>query len=346
MKWAFRIIGGLVAVCVALVAALAIYLFATALRPARPVGFQQAMIADPGRAPIPVSIWYPTDAKLGFVLLGFTGQRVASGGRVTGADLPLVVISHGTGGGAMSHIDTAMALAEAGFVVAAPTHPGDNFQDDSAVGTTGWLVNRSRDLSRVTDFMIGRWDGHSGLDPRRIGVFGFSAGATTALIAAGGTPDLGRIAPQCAEHPEFVCQLRKAGTTFASPPPSDWTHEPRFAAAVIAAPGLGFTFEPDGLSKVRLPVQLWSGAADASAPYATNAGTVRRLLPIAPEFHSVAGASHYAFLAPCGLIGPPVICRDAAGFDRDAFHESFNAAVVGFFKAHLPAHPATDPEGP
>ena len=98
MKWVFRIVGGLVGLGVVLIATLAISLFASALRPSRPVGFQQIMVADPGRAPIPVSVWYPTDAKPGFVLLGSVGQRVASDGPVTGDRLPLVVISHGTGG--------------------------------------------------------------------------------------------------------------------------------------------------------------------------------------------------------------------------------------------------------
>ena len=106
MKWVLRIVGGLVGLGVVLIATLAISLFASALRPSRPVGFQQIMVADPGRAPIPVSVWYPTDAKPGFVLLGSVGQRVASDGPVTGDRLPLVVISHGTGGAAISHADT------------------------------------------------------------------------------------------------------------------------------------------------------------------------------------------------------------------------------------------------
>src|SRR3546814_8676677 len=104
----------------------------------------------------------------------------------------MVVISHGTGGGGMSHADTALALAEAGFVVAAPTHTGDNCRDDSAVGTSDWLVDRSRHISRVTDFMTDSWTNHARLDGERVGVFGLSAGATTALIVMGGVPDLGR----------------------------------------------------------------------------------------------------------------------------------------------------------
>ena len=48
---------------------------------------------------------------------------------VTGAKLPLVVFSHGTIGWFGGHHDTAAALADAGFVVAAINHPGDNAKD-------------------------------------------------------------------------------------------------------------------------------------------------------------------------------------------------------------------------
>src|SRR3546814_11438060 len=95
----------------------------------------------------------------------------------------------------------------------------------------------------------------------------------------GGVPDLGRVSKHCAERPEFVCKLRRAGPPLRNPGPPGWTHDRRIAAAVLAAPGLGFTFEPEGLSAVEAPVQLWAGADDQIVPYATNAGTVRRLLP-------------------------------------------------------------------
>lgn len=337
MKFVLKILGGIVAVFLVLVAALAIYIFAAAPRPSRPVGFQQVVVTDAGHRPIAVNIWYPTDSKPGFVFLGSAAEWVASKGRVEGAGLPLVIISHGTGGASMSHPDTALALAEAGFVVAAPTHTGDNFRDDSEVGTSDWLVDRSRHVSRVADFMINTWPDRGHLDGKRVGIFGFSAGATTALIAIGGVPDLGRVETQCASHPEFVCQLRKAGTHLRNPAPSSWTHDPRITAAVVAAPGLGFTFEPEGLSSIKAPVQLWLGAEDHTVPYDTNAGPVRRLLPTPPEFYSVPGAGHYAFLPPC-RIGPPLLCKDGPGFDRAAFHKTFNRSVVAFFTAHLAAH--------
>ena len=53
-------------------------------------------------------------------------QTVALGGAILGKGLLLVLISHGTSGSLSSHYDTALALAEAGFVVAALTYTGDN----------------------------------------------------------------------------------------------------------------------------------------------------------------------------------------------------------------------------
>jgi predicted dienelactone hydrolase len=279
------------------------------------VSVRQTTVDDPGHARIPVAIWSPANPP-------------------AGAALPLVSISHGTGGGLSGHVDTARALAEAGFVVVAPTHPGDNFQDQASVGRPEWLSDRARHLSKVIDYMFTRWAGHAALVPNRVGMFGFSAGATTALIGIGGVPDLGRVPAHCARRPELVCRLM-------APPAADaprpvWTRDRRIAAAVLAAPGLGFAFEPASLANVRVPLQLWVGSADQIVPYETNAGLLRASLPPL-DFHRVEGAAHLSFLTPCAPDGPPALCQDGPGFDRAAFHRAFNRSLVTFFRDHLGA---------
>jgi predicted dienelactone hydrolase len=89
---------------------------------------------------------------------------------------------------------------------------------------------------------------------------------------------------------------------------------------------------------VNVPVQLWAGAADENVPPATNAAVVRRGLPTAPQFHLVERAGHFSFLPPCGLLKPllpKMLCADAEGFDRKAFHKDFNEEVVTFFGTTL-----------
>src|SRR5580693_10524696 len=219
------------------VAAFAISMLAAT--PALSAGFEQIMVPDPDGAPLEVGIWYPSAAPAAPQPLGLFRQTVATGGAVAGRGLPLIVMSHGTGGSFEGHYDTALALAEAGFVVAAVTHTGDNYRDHS--GFTH-VENRPRHIKALVDFMLASWPHHDLIDPARIGMFGFSAGGFTALVTIGGTPDMSTIAPYCAAHPnEWSCRMIKerhisvsANTTSQSTAAPDWVHDPRIAAAVIA----------------------------------------------------------------------------------------------------------------
>ena len=338
MKLLFKLVGGLLGVVVLCVLGLVAFLALSANRPVHPLGVQQMLVADSGHPPIAVTIIYPTNHATSLVWLGTGFAHLARNAAITGGRHPLVVISHGTGASSTSHFDTAIALAEAGYVVAAPLHNGDNFRDMSEVGTSEWFIDRARQVVRVNDFMLDHWKNRDHLDPKRLGLFGFSAGGTTALIVIGGTPDLSRIAPLCKSHPEFVCQLQKPGVTMRIPAPTEWAHDTRVTAAVVVAPGYGFTFEPNGLSAVHARVQLWEGSADDRLPLATNAGAVRRLLPEPPEFHLVNNAGHLSFLMPCGALErllSKTLCTDPPGFDRTAFHKQFDASVVAFFNENL-----------
>lgn len=336
MKWIYRIV---VAV-VALAGAAIVLAYATALTGERPVGFEITQAADADGTTFPVGVWYPTTehpwptAQIGVVLM-----NVARNAPVTGRDLPLVVISHGNGGGPQSHADLALALASAGYVVAAPMHAGDNFLDSGAAGSANLFGARNRQLRSTIEHLLAKWPGHVAIDAEKIGAFGFSAGGFTVLTVIGARPDLRRVAEQCARASEFVCEvLRHFRSPLVEPGGATggrFETSPRIRAAVLAAPGLGFTFDPATLSDVPVPVQLWSGDQDDKVPYATNARIIGEGLGPTAEVHRVPGASHTSFLVPCGLLRPAELCDDPGGFDRPAFHRTMNAAVVAFFDRTL-----------
>jgi predicted dienelactone hydrolase len=309
--------------------------------PALSAGFEQVMVPDPGGAPLEVGIWYPSEAPATSQRLGLFEQTVANGGAVAGRGLPLIVMSHGTGGSFEGHYDTAIALAEAGFVVAAVTHTGDNYRERTQVGR---LENRPRHIKVLIDYMLASWRQHDTIDPSRIGMFGFSAGGFTALVTIGGTPDLSTVAPYCTAHPdEWSCRMIKERniSVSANTPAPDWVHDPRIAAAVIASPAVGYAFSAKSLSAVTVPIQLWRGDSDEILPHPNYAQAVYDRLAVKPEYHVVPNAGHFAFLAPCTpslAAMVPEICHDPEHFDRTAFHREFNPAVVAFFKAKLPAH--------
>src|ERR1700733_4953232 len=196
------------------------------------VGFQHFGITDPQGPPIEVGVWYPTGAAPKLEAIESNQQMVALDAAVEGAGLPLVVISHGHGGSYAGHLDTATALANAGFIVAALSHHGDSWRDP---GNPTAVWERPRQLKLLIDYMLGAWGDHSRIDANRVGAFGFSAGGFTVLVAAGGEPDLATITDHCKAHPAFeVCQI--VGEHPSLPLETDivWTHDLRIKAVVSA----------------------------------------------------------------------------------------------------------------
>jgi predicted dienelactone hydrolase len=296
------------------------------------VGFRKIAIPNGDDPPLELGIWYPTLTQGSPQPLEFYTQDVAPDAPVSGHDLPLIIISHGKGGSLAGHYDTALALARAGFVVAAPTHTGDNWRDRSR---TGRVAERPRHIHAVIDYMLSAWPERVALDPARIGVFGFSLGGFTMLVAAGGEPDLAKSLP-----PSYRAANAAPTPTRPAPgaAPGVWVHDPRIKAAVIAAPALGLAFVPDGLKQVTLPVQLWFAEADSVLAGPDYGRSVRDALPRPVDDHVVPGADHWDFLAPCSAAlaqAARQVCGEIGGFDRTAFHRTFNAAVVAFFQAAL-----------
>lgn len=337
MKWFRRVFIVIVVFACGVVG----YAVLTAQRTDHAIGFETIQTTAAQGKPFAVGVWYPTQAQpLPTTLLGVTLMDVARDAPISGDALPLIVISHGNGGGPASHVDLALALANAGYVVAAPMHTGDNYANQSAVGSVSWLPERTREIHATIDYVLNTWQGHDRINPERIGAFGFSAGGFTVLTAIGAQPDLGSIATQCAESPEFVCELLRSVNSpllnTDTPMMGDaFAPDSRIKAAVVAAPGLAFTMVPHGLDNVRVPIQLWSADNDINVPSATNSDLVHKALGSRVEFHSVAGASHFSFLTPCGLVAPPDFCSDQGEFDRKAFHTSMNSNVLAFFEKNM-----------
>ncbi len=302
-------------------------------------GYERLQATDGEQKPLEVALWYPTEAAAEGVDLGPFTLNIARGGAVAGKGLPLVVISHGNGGSSLGHHDTAVALAEAGFVVAAVTHTGDNHADQSKEAL---MMERPRHVSRVIDHLLTKWRDRDRIDAKRIGVFGFSSGGFTALVVVGGAADLGRVGPHCAQHrSDYACQViarRPNEAAAAGVAGVQSGRDARVRAAVVVAPALGFTFTKASLAAISVPIQLWRAEDDVVLPHPWYAEAVRAGLPKSVDYREVPKAGHFDFLAPCtprfASMAPP-LCSSQPGFDRVAFHREFNAAVVAFFEKAL-----------
>jgi predicted dienelactone hydrolase len=213
----------------------------------------QLLNSDPG---LTGAIWYPCAWQAEHVTLG--NLAVAADFNlmgvkdcpVTGAKLPLVILSHGHTGWFGANHDTAEALADAGFVVAAINHPGDNGNDPSHGDDPSVFASRPSDMVRLLNFMLHDWKDKAVIDPARIGVFGFSMGGYTGLVLMGVVPDSGRFAEVCKDK-TGACQQLHSGEALPNPP-----HDARIKTAAIVDPAT-VTITRDNLAAIRIPFQFW-----------------------------------------------------------------------------------------
>ena len=287
--------------------------------------FRTLTLADPAGAPIEVGVWLPEEAD-------------------PTRSYPLVVMSHGNGGWFRSASDTAIALAEAGFVAAALTHTGDNWQDQSRATD---MPDRVRQLGLLIDHMVAGGAGPVPIDADRIGAFGFSAGGFTVLAIAGAISDPLAIARHCRRDSRFFECGMIARTAQADLVWGNWHHDTRVKAIVSAAPALGYSFTPASLEGLSIPVQLWRGSQDQVLPSPHYVEPVRDGLGGRADYRVAEGAGHFDFLPVCDEIlarAAPQICAPTPGFDRGRFRSVFNAGVVAFFDGTLGRGAATAPQ--
>jgi predicted dienelactone hydrolase len=289
--------------------------------------------ADASGPTITVALWYPSADNPSPVTIGPLQVLAAKDGKIEGHGLPLIVLSHGRGGSFLGHHDTAEHLADAGFVVAALNHPGDTALDKSLFYDLSIYIQRPLDVKRVIDYLTSASPWATTIDPNRIGIYGFSRGGYTALVAIGANPDFALGLPRCEGRTDKVCDQIRAHEY----PNEPLTHDHRIKAAVVADP-LSVFFAAEALSGITIPVQLWGSEKGGDGVEPKTVEALDTTLKAPHTFTKVEHAQHFSFLAVCPPTiaeQEPVICKDPPGLDRAQFHEQFNDTLIKFFRAHL-----------
>jgi predicted dienelactone hydrolase len=315
-------------------------------------------------------LWYPADARAtptpqpmgppGAPVL-FEPYVAAEGAPLAGspAKLPLILLSHGTGGAAEALSWFATVLAAQGYLVAGVEHPGNNALEPYTVQGFALWWERARDLSAVLTALLADQTFGARIDPGRIGAAGHSLGGYTVIELAGGIGTLTQLQAACATAPadancrpprEFAALTPKA-TALAQ-------QDPAFAAALAVgaasqrdtrvravfpmAPALGPSFAPNSLRAIAIPVAIVAGAADTVAPVETGAKFLAATIPHAALTIFPGAVGHYVFTETCtatGQTAQPVLCADPPGVDRDAIHHAAAAKAIAFFDAALAPRP-------
>jgi predicted dienelactone hydrolase len=331
--------------------ALACLLAAAAPAFAAQAGWRQITVPGlpNGQAPIPVLLYYPTQATERAIPMGPYLAHVAPQASPEAVFKGLIVVSHGLGGSELNHESLAEALARRGYLVAALRHPGDNWQDHSLIarGPAAYLVERARHVSRVLDALLGdpQWSDRIAKDAQgpRVGTLGHSAGGYTVLALAGGRFDLARLRAHCdahrAEDPIF-CR-RRNGPDAPLPADAPSLADPRVHAIVAFAP-IGVVFDPVSLERIAIPAAIYVAEMDRFLVPRFHADWLAAHMPNA-VFHVVPNAWHFAFVdAPNESISSDDgdLRDDPPGFDRPAFLRQLRSDVPDFFDAAFAASAA------
>ena len=297
------------------------------------VGYRDIAVEAGGERML-TALWYPAGAPAGRTVEGPFAMAATRNAPLADGRFGLVLISHGTGGHRLGHRGTAIRLAQAGYIVAAPDHAGDSWRDSRFAGTAANWRRRPRQLSAVLDRLFGDPVFGVRIDPRRIGAIGHSAGGYTVLALIGGRADPSLLVRHCTRNragdPDFCAYGRQdAPVGGALPDLGD-----RRVRAVVAVAPVGALFGPGAFADVSAPAQIHRLGRDRILRRPWHADNIARLmggkarLLVHPEAH------HFAFIAPfpaalAGEVGAPA--RDPPGFDRRAFLARIDRQILAFF---------------
>lgn len=277
------------------------------------------------------------------------------------ARLPMVVLSHGTGGSAAAMAWLAETLAANGYLVAAVNHHG-NTGFESALRLEGFMVwwDRPQDVSALIGALLADPRFGPRIDATRIGVAGFSIGGYTALAAVGARLSRSQWERLCAAQPADPggCKLppeakftideaqqlldHDARVKAAFARMGEPYRDARIKAAFAIAPVLGPALTAESLKQIVVPVRIVVGARDDQAVPERNAVPVAAQIAGA-ELEVLPGVAHYTMLPTCNALGRRVasaICTDADGVDRAATHRAVSAQALAFFERTLKADAA------
>lgn len=328
------------------------------------IGATTISVPSPQRGkPLSVDVWYPSDAKAPDVLIGdnriFTGASAKLNSPMNPGTYPLILLSHGSGSRAQGMTWIAASLAAQGYIVVGPDHPGTTSGDSTPIATPR-IWQRTQDLSNIITWMTGDAGWKASVDSSKIGVLGFSLGASTALELIGARADLNAYADYCDRYTMMMdCKWFAGGFGFvdgrraASPVVKlreldkgqfeQSNLDPRVTSAVIVDPGLATAFQPQSLKTIKAATTVINlGDAD-KIPVAVDARMLSSQLP-GVHYHQIPGSNHFSFLPVCKADALEIlseagekdpICDGEGVRDRATVHEEAARLILDAFNTSL-----------
>jgi predicted dienelactone hydrolase len=297
--------------------------------------------------PLVTEIWYPTTDTLkqsDKAFSPFTREVTVRDGKLPATKLPLILISHGTGGSRLSLEWLADALVQKGFIVAAVDHWGNTYDHKLPLEfLKPW--ERPQDISFVISSLLDQPDIKAVINPDKIGMAGFSFGGYTAIALAGGRFDFlsllnyykttGRQEINVPEFPGLNKYLDdKDLLVVAKNPPT--LSDKRIKAFFSISPALGPGFVSD--RDITAPVYIVGSQSDSIAPVKTNALRYHQLIKGSQYYVNPGKTGHYVMLQEAiddVKKEAATYFTDDATVSRHQVHLKVDSLAVGFFVKYL-----------
>jgi len=305
--------------------------------------------AGDGPRPVRWTAWYPasddaieTDEKTDESVIGKVARdAVVNGQRSV---YPTVLLSHGTGGTAISLSWLATRLAAEGYIVIGPEHHGNALTEPfHPAGFAAWW-ERARDLTFTLDALSteGFLSGRIGED---LSVVGFSLGGYTAACLLGAVTDFEVFKawvhsvgarggpPQFPDLPDLMPVLMMDPIFFeAWARQSQSYKDERVRRAVLLAPAPPIrAFTPESLAGITNPVTIIVGGDDREAPAEVCADWLDAQIARSQVHNLGPGVGHATFLClgtENGRTESPELCVDNLGVDRAFIHQRIVALTL------------------
>jgi predicted dienelactone hydrolase len=311
----------------------------------------------------PMTLVYPTDQASVPSAMGPFTLDVALNAKPRPGNQRLVVMSHGTGGSAITDHQLAATLAKAGFIVAQPLHAGDNFKDTSKAGPESWKT-RPLEMSKAIDLLAKDPVWGPLFDATKVGVHGMSAGGGTAIAVAGGQwnmltmirhcgsnleADIGFCFNGLAKNPAMLEKRRAQFRSGAKAPemflPAELKQlhggaDSRVKAVTLSVPVVA-PFTPSSLAAIKIPVGVVSASEDGVLAPAFHSSYLLAHCKTCTTLVDLKSAGHFDLLAPW----PESVAQEVAatqmrgGLPNPKFNPEHRAAaftkIAEFFQENL-----------
>ena len=273
---------------------------------------------------IPYQIWLPDDA--------------ARGGKV-----PLVVVSHGSGGEYANHTWLVNSLVANGFAVAGLNHPANTTRDNTDAGVVS-VWQRPHDITVLLDHLLSESRWADVIDAQRIGAAGFSSGGYTVIALVGAIYEAELMTAYCTSEARGKdCELATDYSSVDFRDASASYEDERIKAVFAMAPAVGPAITQVSLSTVETPVFVTAAQDDELVSPEYGAIRYAKHIPSA-ELYLLPSGGHFIFLE-CNGITTIVdwlnsefdLCGTNFNVDRDKVRDGVSTKAVSFFTERLMA---------